>query len=156
MLKVIGLGNELCGDDGIGPVILNELRRQVHQVPVDLIHAGSDAFIVLDYLLQPDPVLIIDCARMGRKPGAIAKFRATQIQPPWINNSISLHGFSMGDVLKMARDLGYTTECMIIGVEPKILDFNTGLSDEVSRNIPAIVQLVMEEIKKYAKKSIDH
>jgi hydrogenase maturation protease len=156
MLKVIGLGNELCGDDGIGPVVLNELNHRIRPMPVDLINAGSDAFIVLDYLLKSDPVLIIDCARMGRKPGEIMRFRTTQIQPPWINNSISLHGFSIGDVLKMASDLGRTADCVIIGIEPKILEFNSGLSEEVRQNIPAIVQMVMEEIKKYAKKSFDH
>jgi hypothetical protein len=45
---------------------------------------------------------------------------------------------------------------VVIGIEPKSIVFNTGLSTEISRNIPAIIDLVREEITNYAKKSINH
>jgi hydrogenase maturation protease len=156
MLRIVALGNELYGDDGVGPVVLNELRKQVGVDSAELINAGSDAFVLLDYLLKTDPVIIIDCARMGKEPGAILKFRTSQIQPQWISNNLSLHGFSIGDILTMARELDSSAESVIIGIEPKSIVFNTGLSAEISRNIPAIIDLVREEITNYAKKSINH
>jgi hydrogenase maturation protease len=156
MLRVIALGNELYGDDGIGPVILNELRQQIGDTSADLINAGNDPFMVLDYLLKADPVLIIDCARMGEKPGVILKFCTSQVQPQWISNLVSLHGLGISDVLTMAGELGWSSECVIIGVEPKSIVFNTGLSAEIRGTIPVIIDLVMEEVKKYAKKSINH
>jgi hydrogenase maturation protease len=156
MLRIIALGNELYGDDGVGPVVLDELRKEVGVNSAELINAGSDAFILLDYLLKKDPVLIIDCARMGKEPGDILKFRTSQMQPQWVSNNLSLHGFSIGDILAMARQLDSSAESVVIGVEPKSIVFNTGLSAEISRNIPAIIDLVREEIKNYAKKSTDH
>jgi len=156
MLRIIALGNELYGDDGIGPAVLNELRKDVAAGSADLIDAGSDAFILLDYLLKTDPVVIIDCARMGKAPGDYLKFHTSKIQPQWLSNSISLHGFSVGDILNMARQLDHSTGSVVIGVEPKSIAFNTGLSAELSRNIPAIKDLVMEEIRNYAQKSTDH
>ena len=156
MLRIIALGNELYGDDGVGPAVLNELRQEVSAGSVELINAGSDAFVLLDYLLKTDPLVIIDCARMGKQPGDILKFRTSQIQPQWLSNNLSLHGFSIGDMLAMARQLDSSAEGVVIGIEPKAIVFNTGLSAEISRNIPAIIDLVREEITNYAKKSIDH
>jgi len=156
MLKIIALGNELYGDDGIGPAVLDELRNRMGDTYTDLINAGNDAFILLDYLLRADTVIIIDCARMGKKPGEILKFRTSQMIPQWISNLISLHGLSVSDVLALARELGWSADCVIIGVEPKSIVFNTGLSEEISRTVPAIIDLVMEEVKKYAKKSTNH
>jgi hydrogenase maturation protease len=156
VLKIIALGNELYGDDGIGPAVLCALRQKVTETSARLVQAGGDAFILLDHLLMQDPVLIIDCARMGKKPGDILKLRVGRLQPQWMANGISLHGFSIGEILKLARELGSSAESMVIGIEPKSIEFNTGLSAEISQRIPAIIDLVMEEIKNYAKKSIDH
>jgi hydrogenase maturation protease len=156
MLRIIALGNELYGDDGVGPVVLDELRKEDVADSAELINAGSDAFVLLDHLLQKDPVVIIDCARMGKKPGDVLKFRTSRILPQWISNNLSLHGFSIGDILTMARQLNNSTESVVIGIEPKSIVFNTGLSTEISRNIPAIIDLVREEITNYAKKSINH
>ena len=64
MLKVIGLGNILRGDDGIGPAIIQNLEQSGNSFQIRPIDAGSDAFTVLDHLLGSEPVLIIDCARM--------------------------------------------------------------------------------------------
>ena len=156
MLKIIGLGNELYGDDGIGSKIVSKLRQYAHQIPAELIYAGNDGFIVLDCLLQPEPVIIIDCARMGKKPGSIKKFKSGQIQAGWTSDFISLHGLGLGEILTLVKELGRDAEYTIIGIEPKTVAFNTDLSEEISRKIPAVIDLVMEEIEKYDKKSINH
>jgi hydrogenase maturation protease len=152
MLRVVGLGNELYGDDGIGSAVLRHLQT----FPVELVDAGNDGFKLLDYLLQAEPLLVIDCARMGKSPGSVCKFLSGRIHPGENCDLISLHGISMGEILVLARELGWSGECTIIGIEPKSIAFNTGLSAEVSGSIPAVIDLVMEEVEHYAKKSIDH
>jgi hydrogenase maturation protease len=156
MLRVIALGNELYGDDGIGPAVLRQMQSRVRRESVDLIDAANDALILLDYLVKGDPVVLIDCARMGRNPGEVLKFRSGRLQPPWLSGLLSLHGLSIREVLELARELGWSGECVIIGIEPKAVAFNSDLSAEISRNLPAIVDLAMEEINKYGEKSIDH
>ena len=64
MLKVISLGNSLRGDDGIGPHIIENLATRGDQDHYELCDAGSDPFDILEKLLQPEPVLVIDCARI--------------------------------------------------------------------------------------------
>ena len=149
MLKVISLGNELRGDDSIGPAVVNELRTMELPEYVTLINAGADAFTVLEHLIAKEPILIIDCAQMGKSPGDVIKFRVDISNIKLFENSISLHGFSFGEVFKMAEEFGPIPDCSIIGVEPKSVEFGQKLSDEVKQSLPSIINMVIEEAKQY-------
>lgn len=149
MLKVISLGNELRGDDSIGPAVVNELQTMKIKEPMTLIHAGADAFAVLEHLIEKDPVLIIDCAKMGKKPGEVLKFKVDGSNVTTFENAVSLHGFSFGEVFKMAGQFDHMADCTVIGVEPKSIEFGQKLSDEVKQSLPSIINMVIEEAKKY-------
>ncbi len=151
MLKVIGLGNSLRGDDGIGPLIIQNLLNDENDDPVELCDAGSDPFSILEKLLQPEPVLVIDCARMGLKPGSVRKISAKDNGFLESKYGLSLHGFNLADVWKMAQSMGVENDLIVIGVEPEKMDFNTGLSGTVKKSIPTVIQMVKEEAEKYAK-----
>lgn len=149
MVKVISLGNQLRGDDSIGPLVVEQLRKIETPVPLCLIDAGSDAFRLLEHLIDEEPVIIIDCAKMGKKPGQAIKFKVADSEFKPIEKSISLHGFSFSEVLAMAGNIGKIADCTIIGIEPKSIDFGKELSEEVKLSIPAIINMVIEEAKKY-------
>ena len=53
----------------------------------------------------------------------------------------------------MAQNLYEDIQCTIIGIQPKSLEYNTGLSGEVKNNIPLVIKMVMEETEKYVKKN---
>ena len=84
MLKIISLGNELRGDDGIGPRVLEQLTKIKHPIPIRFINAGADAFIILEHLVDSDPVLLIDCAKMGKTPGSVNKFNVRETNPVFV------------------------------------------------------------------------
>ncbi len=150
MLKVIGIGNALRGDDAIGPLIIEELEKDQNGLPAKLIDAGADAFTVLEHLMEEDPLLIIDCAKMGLNPGQIKMFDVDEASIAHIEKVVSLHGFGFGDVYKMAKGMGGVAPCKIIGVEPKKVSFDTTLSEEVKMSIPKILNLINEEAHNYA------
>lgn len=156
MLKVIGLGNILRGDDGIGPVIIHKLEESSQSLPIRLYDAGSDAFTILDQLLGSEPVLIIDCARMGKEPGTVQKISAKDSELLPANLGMSLHGYSLSEVWQIARSMGVENDLAVIGVEPDSVHFNSGLSEVVKKSIPIIMQVVAEEAKKYAEKDSHH
>ena len=149
MLKVISLGNELRGDDSIGPAVISELRAMNLPESVTLIDAGSDAFIVLEHLMADDPILLVDCAQMGKQPGEVIKFKIDDSNIKSFEKSISLHGFSFGEVFKMAEQFSPIPDCSIIGIEPKTIEFGQKLSVEVEQSLPSIINMVIEEIKQY-------
>ena len=148
-MKVISLGNELRGDDSIGPAITAQLKQLDLPVPLDLIDAGSDAFTILDHLISNEPIIIIDCAKMNEVPGRVKKIKIDEASFEQADNAISLHGFSFAEVYKMSKNIGPVAECTLIGIEPKSLEFGSELSDEVKRSIPLVVKMVIEEAKKY-------
>jgi len=150
MLNVIGLGNFLKGDDAIGPLVIEKLSKSFNESELNLVDAGADAISVLDYLIGKDPVVIIDCAKMGKKPGEVVEFEVTEVTIAQVCNTFSLHGFSFGDVYKMATAMGPVAPCKIIGVEPKHINFNEDLSKEVEASIPKIINIVTMEAQNYA------
>jgi hydrogenase maturation protease len=156
MLKVIGLGNILRGDDGIGPVVIETLEKKKLSFPIQLCDAGSDAFTILDHLLGSEPVLIVDCTRMGEEPGTVNRIVIKDARLFLSNVGMSLHGYSLAEVWQIARSMGSDKDLAIIGVEPETVRFNSGLSDVVKKSIPTIIRMVMEEAKKYAKKDSHH
>ena len=153
MLKVLGIGNTLRGDDGIGPIIIDELMKRDLPDSIQLYDIGSDAFSIIDHFEKEEPVLVIDCAQMGKEPGEVVKFDVKDENLPILDKAISIHGFGFSDVYKMAKNLYENIQCTIIGVQPKSLEFNTGLSKEVKNKIPSIIKMVMEETNKHVKKN---
>jgi hydrogenase maturation protease len=142
MLKVIGIGNALRGDDAIGPIIIEKLIEEKKDTPAVFIDAGSDAFTVLEHLLEKDPLLIIDCAKMGMDPGDIKLFDVDDASIKEVSKIVSLHGFGFADVYRMGKSIGDVAPCKIIGVEPKTVAFDIHLSDEVKKSIPEILKLI--------------
>jgi len=152
MLKVIGIGNLLRGDDGIGPVIIQYLEGMCDSLSIQLFDVGSDAFTILDHLLGSEPVLIIDCARMGKRPGSVKKIFATDKEFLTTNIGMSLHGYSLAEIWQIAKSMGVNNTPSVIGVEPSSIEFNSGLSEVVKNSIPIVLRMVAEEAKKCRKK----
>lgn len=153
MLKVIGIGNRLRGDDGVGPAVIEILEEQNRLLPFMLIDAGADAFTLLDHLIGSNPLLIVDCARMGRKPGDVCLFDVDDVSIEKLNNLVSLHSYGFAQIYGMARQLGPVTSCKVLGVEPLELTFDTAMSPEVEKSIPKIIELIYQEAGSYVKKN---
>jgi hydrogenase maturation protease len=156
MLKVIGIGNALRGDDAIGPLIIEELEKVQPGPQAKLIDAGADAFTVLEHLMENDPMLIIDCAKMGLQAGEVKMFKVDEATIGSVAKVVSLHGFGFGDVYKMAKGMGEVAPCKIIGIEPKTIAFDTGLSTEVKKSIPDILNLIKKEAQHYAEENFNN
>jgi len=150
MLKIISLGNELRGDDGIGPRVLEQLAKIKHPIPIRFINAGADAFIILEHLVDSDPVLLIDCAKMGKTPGSVNKFNVMETSLGKTDNAIALHGFSFAEMLDLAKIVGEPAPCTVLGIEPKSMQMGNSLSEEVKQSIPKAINLILEEIDGYA------
>jgi hydrogenase maturation protease len=151
-LIIIGIGNTLRADDGIGCKIIEELKTEQLPKEVELVDIGSDTFSLVGYFEKKLPVLVIDCAQMDKVPGTVIKFDIEESDLPVLDKAIFVHGFGFSEIYKMAKSLYGTIDCTIIGIQPKSIEFNRGLSKVVEEKIPFIKNMVIEEIKKHAKK----
>ena len=155
MMKIIGLGNRLRGDDAIGPVVLDSLKNKDIPIPLELIEAGSDAFTLLEHLNFFEPIIIVDCAEMGCKPGTVKIFDIRE-HFNMQENLISLHGFSFAEILGLANSIGPIAPCKIIGVQPETIEFGQPVSEAVRKALPEILNLIIEEAQAYAEKNLSY
>ena len=142
---VLGVGNELLKDEGIGVHVARELARQTITFPVEIIEAGT----VPDCWQGDEPVgklVVIDAVYGGGEPGAIYRFTPEDVE---FESSMmtSVHQISLVDSLKLSEVTGNKPQkTVIIGVEPKEVAWGTELSEELRGRIHDVVRIVLKEV----------
>ncbi|OGN91805.1 MAG: hypothetical protein A2Z75_08910 [Chloroflexi bacterium RBG_13_50_10] len=154
-VTVLGIGNLLLKDEGIGIHLVQRLAGVVDDANVKIIDAGTypDFLSLVDD--STDKLIIVDAVKAGDKPGTIYRFSLDDIDldpaPP-----ISLHEIGVLDSLKMMALLNRQPKSMvIIGIEPKTMDFGLDLSPEVEKKLPRIIELVLKEIEETTAMEVD-
>ena len=141
---VMGAGNILMGDDGIGVHVIRALKEH-GGLPdgVDLIDAGTATLDALPLLDGVDSLIIIDAVKGGGPAGAIYLFTPDDIdEAP--SGRVSLHQITLLDALKSNHFIGRRgCRATIIGVEPKDIIESLELSPELEQRIPKIIQTVL-------------
>jgi hydrogenase maturation protease len=142
---VMGVGNELLKDEGIGVHVARELASQTFSFPVDIIEAGT----VSDCWQGDGPVsrlVVIDAVYGGSEPGAIYKFSPQDVEFQTCLMT-SIHQLNFADSLMLSEIAGNKPEkTVIIGVEPKEVAWGIELSEELQGRIPDVVNTVLKEI----------
>jgi hydrogenase maturation protease len=153
---VLGLGNILLKDEGVGVHIAAELEKQDLPANVEVIDGGTAGLDILLSQEDLDRLVVLDAIRFGKEPCTIYKARLsvgekgklTQIFGPDNESKISLHQVGLIDALAAAEKLSCAPrEIVIIGIEPKEITHGLELTEQVERKIPEIVNMVLEEIR---------
>jgi hydrogenase maturation protease len=142
---IIGIGNLLHGDDGLG---VHAVRYLEGKVPdnVDLVEGGVYSLDLLTYLEDVRHAIFIDAMDVQDEPGAIYRFSPQEVleQP---QTPLSVHDLGLYDLIGAAELLHQCPEHItIIAVQVKTLDMGMDLSPELREVLPRIHGLVMEEI----------
>ena len=150
-LGVIGLGNPLRRDDGIGIVLLEKLVEQKYNLPhgIQYIDGGTGGMNILYLLAQFDIVFIIDAAFFNAVPGYGKLFTIQQIKNNKISFSDSTHEFDILKVINLSKNLDELPEYIFFfGVQPKDTSIGTDLSKELQQNIEKLLKKLIVELKK--------
>ena len=147
-LVVIGLGNSLRGDDGVGPRVVEELNRRGLPEGVTALDVGTGGLDLLLVLEGWDRVVVVDAADVGREPGQFVRFTPDQAYLAQAADRFSLHHAGLSEVLALADALGRAMpEMVIFGVQPAEIGWREGLSPAVEAALPALTDAVLEEIE---------
>ena len=76
---VIGIGNILLRDDGIGVHLINELQTENFKYDVDLIDGGTSTFDLLGYFLDNEKIIVVDSLKGGHEPGTIYRITPEEL-----------------------------------------------------------------------------
>jgi hydrogenase maturation protease len=145
---VIGLGNILLSDEGIGVHLIRRLTKQQSQFPdVDFIEAGAAGMNLLHLIANRKKAIIIDCAKIGENPGAIRRFTPDDVQSVKQLSGFSLHEIDILQVLNLSKQLGECPdEIVFFGIEPGSLKSGQILSNTLSVKIDSYISAVWEEL----------
>ena len=142
---MIGVGNLLLKDEGVGIHVLQALEKKNLPPGVQLFDGGISGIGLLDFFQGASKALLIDAADMNRKPGTVLRFTPEDLRVQEIR--FSAHDIGVAEVLELARALGQSPqEVVIIGIQPKEIDWGTDLTPEVQASIPQVLQMIQEEI----------
>jgi hydrogenase maturation protease HycI len=141
-LAILGIGNELNGDDAAGVLAARALRPAGnHDLLVIEAGPAPENFTGTLRRFQPDVVLLVDAAELGEPPGSVAWVSWTAAGG-WSGSTHTLPPTVLARFL--VEELG--CQVILVGIQPARLDFDAGLSEPVQNAIGAVV----EEIKKFS------
>jgi hydrogenase maturation protease len=145
-LLILGVGNLLLSDEGVGVHVAQELMEMNFPPEVRVVEGGTDGFGLMHVLLEAERVILIDAVRGGGQPGSIYQFEIEDCPPFPDVFKTSVHQISILEVINLSGLIGSTPRTTIIGIEPQCLEMGMKLSPEVARAIPKVIRLVKEEV----------
>lgn len=147
IVRIIGVGNPLMGDDGVGIAAAERLAALPLPAGVEVIDGGTGGLTLLDLMAGAETVLLIDAVAMGQTPGSIACFRADEAalaEGP----GLSLHEAGLPAVFSLGREMGLLPpQIVIFGVEPAVVERRLGLSPAVEAALDSLVERVLAEAR---------
>lgn len=147
-ILVLGIGNILLRDEGVGVRVIEQMQEIPLPVDVELVDGGTAGADLLDVLAERKKVIVIDAVQADCEPGTVLRFSADDLTQP-DRVGISLHELGLGGALAMTKQLGCEPkEVVVFGIKPKDITCGLELSEEISAAVPKVVELVLEEIKK--------
>ena len=146
-IVILGVGNLLLSDEGVGVHVANELIKRQLPPGVKVIEGGTDGFRLLNVITEADRLIVIDAVKGGGPPGSIYRFDIDEVQNCPSGFRTSVHQIGILEVINLSGLIGKTPHTTVIGIEPKSLEMSMELSPEIEEKIPRIIELVLEELK---------
>jgi len=148
-ILIMGVGNPLMGDDGIGPRVVEMLSAgYVFPDNVEVVDAGTMSFMILDLLRDIDNLILIDAMKCElTPPGTVVVLTPAEIAPNQVKHS--MHDVGIVDVLQAADFMGRAPETVAVGVQiGEIEQWVLELSEPVATAVPLAAAAVLDELAK--------
>ena len=139
---VVGLGNELLADEGVGVHVVRGLSAGQLGSEVRVLEVGTRILDAASDIAEANRLIIVDAVRGGHPPGTVYRIPFEECARPGI--IASMHGFDLSRVIALAGG-DPRLEAVVIGVEPALIDWSTELSAAVEEALPTVFEAVESE-----------
>ncbi|MBN1698851.1 MAG: hydrogenase maturation protease [Spirochaetales bacterium] len=148
-IAVIGVGNTLFGDEGVGVHALSELKKLYRSPHVEYIEGGTLGIGMLHVCEGRKKIIVIDGGMCGEKPGNFRRFERHEVESLKETKGYSLHVFDPVELLAIADELGMleNTDCAVYCMEIERMEMSESLSSPVKKGLPLLVKAVYDELK---------
>jgi hydrogenase maturation protease len=153
---ILGVGNQILGDDGVGIHVVNELKKQIHDSNITLDDAITGGMNLLDLILGYDKAIIIDAVKT--EDGENGEVKRILLNNFSTMHSCNPHDVSLVEAIEMAKKMGedrIPKKIIVIGVMMKEIpcEFGEKLSNKIAVAVPKAVDMTLNEIKEDLKNS---
>jgi hydrogenase maturation protease len=147
---VLGIGNILLSDEGVGVRAIEALRRR-YEFPADVevIDGGTSGMELLDGLSCAKLLIVVDAVKAGGVPGSIVRLTGQDV-PVFFRSKLSPHQIGLSDVLASLELLGEAPrETILVGVQPVTLSLGMELSAAIRAILPRVAEQVVTDLRSH-------
>jgi hydrogenase maturation protease len=146
-MLVLGIGNILLQDEGVGVRVVNQLKQRFQIPPeVTVLDGGTAGMALLDDFLEAQQVIVVDAVKTGAPPGTIVRFEGDQV-PVLLQQGITPHQLGLFDLLGALTFAGCKPpQLVLFGVVPQSLDLSLELSPIIAAKVDDVIDQVVAEL----------
>lgn len=145
-ILVLGVGNVLLSDEGIGVHVARRLQSMQLPPHVEVIDGGTGGYELIGFFSERRKVVIVDCVKADEPPGTIVCATPDQLELQWAT-SYSAHQSGLYELLRQARLLVPPPEILIVGIVPQV---HTKPSTNLSETLEGLVDLIASKVLQIA------
>jgi hydrogenase maturation protease len=139
---VIGLGNSLRKDDGIGIIVLESLLKSCKCPNIDYLNFGIASFDLIHRMQEYDSILLIDGIDARLEPGELKIFELKDIAYTLQGPPVSTHEFDLKSLFELYKRFELKSKIYVAGIQVKDTSYGEGLSAELKNNQKAIIEKI--------------
>jgi len=145
---LIGLGNYLAGDDGVGVHVVEYIVASGLDRGFTAVDLATNALNIVSYLApDTEAVLVVDAAYLGLEPGEFRIFSPDEVETQKELAGFSTHEGDPLKVLQLARSAGYTIPAFaVMGIEPSGVEHGSALSERLGERLPEYAAAAIEHL----------
>ena len=148
-LLILGLGNVLCADDGLGIAAVALLERR-YCVPstVRVLDGGTLGMALMSVFDDAQDVILVDAIQADEPAGSLVRLEGETVAPA-VRTRLSVHQIGVADLLDGLRLVGaFPRSLLLLGLVPESLELTIEPSPAIERNLPLLVETIAAEARR--------
>lgn len=145
---LIGLGNILLRDEGVGVHVVNAVKGRYDFSPeLEIVDGGTMGLDLLPHFQVHDRILIVDAVDFGREPGYVMTVEDEAI-PSVLNPKLSVHHIGLSDILLAARFVRESpVKTALVGIQPGSMDVGLDMTALIQDKMEQLIGLVVQKLE---------
>lgn len=142
---ILGIGNTIMGDEGIGVHVINELEKTALPAGIETLDGGTGSFLLLEPMQSAEKVILIDATIDESEIGTVRRLRPKYSKD--YPRTLTAHDIGLKDLIDAYYLMGETPDVTLYAVTiPPLQDLTTELSPEMLPVVPRVAEMILEEI----------
>ena len=143
-MLILGIGNVLMGDEGVGVSVIRELEKISLPENVEILDGGVGSFLLLEAMQSAAKVILVDATIDGEKTGTVRRLRPRYSKD--YPRTLTAHDIGLKDLLDTFYLLGSSPDVTLFAVSiPPLRDMTMELSSELLPVVPKVARMVLDE-----------